>query len=141
MRELYFIEFRDSQYIQRLKKKRFDPAYYRPHLLCSHILPVFVSTWTQAGPKFLMILKKLHAKTQSLSMGTARTATVLVCQPIGTLQEGILSLSEITSIASTISGLAATVSLIYVGIQIRQNVHHTRALIQDDERRSCGDMD
>ncbi len=41
-----------------------------------------------------------------------------------------MSLSEIASIASAVSGLAATVSLIYVGIQIRQNVHHTRALIQ-----------
>ena len=38
--------------------------------------------------------------------------------------------SEIASIASTVSGLAATVSLIYVGIQIRLSVRHTRASIQ-----------
>jgi hypothetical protein len=38
--------------------------------------------------------------------------------------------SEITSIVSTVSGLAATVSLIYVGIQIRLSMRHTRALIQ-----------
>ena len=37
---------------------------------------------------------------------------------------------EIASIASTVSGLAATVSLIYVGIQIRLSMRHTRALIQ-----------
>jgi hypothetical protein len=38
--------------------------------------------------------------------------------------------SEIASIASTVSGLAATVSLIYVGIQIRLSVRHTGASIQ-----------
>jgi hypothetical protein len=38
--------------------------------------------------------------------------------------------SEIASIVSTVSGLAATVSLIYVGIQIRLSVRHTRASIQ-----------
>ena len=38
--------------------------------------------------------------------------------------------SEIASIASAVSGLAATVSLIYVGIQIRLRVRHTKALIQ-----------
>jgi hypothetical protein len=42
----------------------------------------------------------------------------------------MVSLSEIASIATAISGLAVTVSLIYVGIQTRQNVRHTRALIQ-----------
>jgi hypothetical protein len=40
-----------------------------------------------------------------------------------------VSLSEIASIASALSGLAATVSLIYVGIQIRQSVRHTMAQI------------
>jgi hypothetical protein len=45
------------------------------------------------------------------------------------LKEGIMSLSEIASIASAVSGLAATVSLIYVGIQIRQSVRHTMAQI------------
>ena len=38
--------------------------------------------------------------------------------------------SEIASIVSTVSGLAATVSLIYLAIQTRQNVRHTTALIQ-----------
>ena len=38
--------------------------------------------------------------------------------------------SEIASIASAVSGLTATVSLIYVGIQIRLSIRHTRASIQ-----------
>jgi hypothetical protein len=38
--------------------------------------------------------------------------------------------SEYASIASAVSGLTATVSLIYVGIQIRLSMRHTRALIQ-----------
>ena len=41
-----------------------------------------------------------------------------------------MSPSEIASIASAVSGLAAAVSLIYVGIQTRLSVRHTRALIQ-----------
>jgi hypothetical protein len=38
-------------------------------------------------------------------------------------------LSDLASVATAISGLAVTASLIYVGIQTRQNVRHTRALI------------
>lgn len=38
--------------------------------------------------------------------------------------------SEIASIASAVSGTAATISLIYVGIQIRLSMRHTRAQIQ-----------
>jgi hypothetical protein len=38
--------------------------------------------------------------------------------------------SEIASIASAVSSLTATVSLIYVGIQIRLSIRHTRASIQ-----------
>ena len=38
-------------------------------------------------------------------------------------------LSDIASIATAISGLAVTASLIYVGIQTKQNVRHTRALV------------
>ena len=38
-------------------------------------------------------------------------------------------LSDIASIATSVSGLAVTASLIYVGIQTKQNVRHTRALI------------
>jgi hypothetical protein len=41
-----------------------------------------------------------------------------------------MSPSEIASIASAVSGLTATLSLIYVGIQTRLNVRHNRALIQ-----------
>lgn len=40
-----------------------------------------------------------------------------------------MSLSEIASIATAISGFAVTVSLIYLAIQTRQNVRHTTALI------------
>lgn len=40
-----------------------------------------------------------------------------------------MSLSNIAPIAATISGFTATVSLIYVGIQTRLSVRHTRALI------------
>jgi hypothetical protein len=38
-------------------------------------------------------------------------------------------LSNLASIAAAISGVTATASLIYVGIQTRQSVRHTRALI------------
>ena len=38
-------------------------------------------------------------------------------------------LSEVASISTAVSGLAVTASLIYVGIQTKQNVRHTRALI------------
>ena len=38
-------------------------------------------------------------------------------------------LSNLASIVAAISGLSATVSLIYVAIQTRQSVRHTRALI------------
>jgi hypothetical protein len=41
----------------------------------------------------------------------------------------IMTLTEIASIATAISGFAVTISLIYVAIQTRQNVRHTRALI------------
>ena len=40
-----------------------------------------------------------------------------------------MPLSEIASIATAISGLAVTVSLIYLAIQTGQNVRHTTALI------------
>lgn len=40
-----------------------------------------------------------------------------------------MSLSEIASIATAISGFAVTVSLIYLAIQTRQNVRHTTAMI------------
>jgi hypothetical protein len=40
-----------------------------------------------------------------------------------------MTLSEIASIATAISGFVVTISLIYVAIQTQQNVRHTRALI------------
>ena len=40
-----------------------------------------------------------------------------------------MSLSEVASLATAVSGLVVTVSLIYVAIQIRQNARHTKALI------------
>ena len=40
-----------------------------------------------------------------------------------------MSLSELASLATAISGLAVTASLIYLAIQTRQNARHTRALI------------
>jgi hypothetical protein len=41
-----------------------------------------------------------------------------------------MSLSEIASVATAVTGLAVTVSLIYVAFQTRQSVRHTRTLIQ-----------
>src|SRR5580658_464804 len=41
----------------------------------------------------------------------------------------IMVLSDVASIATAVSGLAVMASLIYVGIQTKQNVRHTRALI------------
>ena len=38
-------------------------------------------------------------------------------------------LSDIATISTVVSGFAVTASLIYVGIQTKQNVRHTRALI------------
>ena len=46
------------------------------------------------------------------------------------MRGGIVLPSEIASVASAVSGMAATVSLIYVGIQIRLSMRHTRAQIQ-----------
>ena len=40
-----------------------------------------------------------------------------------------MTLSEISSIATAVSGFVVTISLIYVAIQTQQNVRHTRALI------------
>src|SRR6202012_5556672 len=45
------------------------------------------------------------------------------------LEEANMTLAEIAYIATSVSGFAVTASLIYVGIQTKQNVRHTRALI------------
>ena len=41
-----------------------------------------------------------------------------------------MSLADLASIGSVVSGLAVVVSLIYLGVQTRQNVRHSQALIQ-----------
>jgi len=41
-----------------------------------------------------------------------------------------MTLSDLASIATVISSVAVLVSLIYLGLQTRQNTKHTRALIQ-----------
>ena len=41
-----------------------------------------------------------------------------------------MSLSDLASIGSFVSGFAVLVSLIYLSLQIRQNTRHSRALIQ-----------
>jgi hypothetical protein len=41
-----------------------------------------------------------------------------------------MTLSDISTLITAISGIAVTLSLIYLIIQTRQNVRHTRALIQ-----------
>jgi hypothetical protein len=41
-----------------------------------------------------------------------------------------MSLSDLASIGSFVSGIAVLVSLIYLSLQIRQNTKHSRALIQ-----------
>jgi len=41
-----------------------------------------------------------------------------------------MSLADLASIASVVSGIAVLVSLVYLGVQTRQNVKHSQALIQ-----------
>ncbi len=41
-----------------------------------------------------------------------------------------MRLSDFATLSTAISGIAVTVSLIYLAIQTRQNLRHTRALIQ-----------
>lgn len=41
-----------------------------------------------------------------------------------------MNLADVASIASIVSGIAVVVSLIYLGVQTRQNVKHSQALIQ-----------
>jgi hypothetical protein len=41
-----------------------------------------------------------------------------------------MTLSDLASIGTLISGLAVLASLIYLGLQVRQNTNHSRALIQ-----------
>jgi len=47
----------------------------------------------------------------------------------------VLTLSDLASIATVISGLAVVASLIYLAQQTRQNTRHTRALIEQARNR------
>jgi hypothetical protein len=51
-----------------------------------------------------------------------------------------MTLSDLSSIGSLVSGLAVLVSLIYLGQQMRQNTKHTRALIQQGRATVSTDM-
>jgi hypothetical protein len=50
-----------------------------------------------------------------------------------------MTLSDIASIGSLVSGAAVLVSLIYLGIQTRQNVRHSQALIQQGRAARISD--
>ena len=49
-----------------------------------------------------------------------------------------VTLSDLASFGSFVSGIAVLVSLVYVGLQTRQNVLHTRALIQQGRSGQVG---
>jgi hypothetical protein len=51
-----------------------------------------------------------------------------------------MSLSDLASVGSFVSGVAVLISLIYLGLQTRQNVLHTRALIQQGRSGQVGAM-
>src|SRR5580765_5709256 len=50
-----------------------------------------------------------------------------------------MSLSDLASIGSLVSGLAVLVSLIYLGLQTHQNAKHSRALIQQGRAARVAD--
>ncbi len=50
-----------------------------------------------------------------------------------------MTLSDLASIGSLISGVAVLLSLIYLGIQTRQNVRHSQALIQQGRAARIAD--
>lgn len=50
-----------------------------------------------------------------------------------------MTLSDIASIGSLVSGFAVLVSLVYLGIQTRQNVRHSQALIQQGRAARISD--
>src|ERR1700759_3954704 len=57
----------------------------------------------------------------------------IICRPLLfslSISRGLqMTLSDFASLSTAISGVAVTVSLIYLIIQTRQNIRHTRALI------------
>ncbi len=50
-----------------------------------------------------------------------------------------MTLADLSSIATVISGLAVLVSLVYLGLQTRQNVRHSQALIQQGRAQRIAD--
>lgn len=50
-----------------------------------------------------------------------------------------MTLSDLASVGSLVSSIAVLVSLIYLGIQTRQNVRHSRALIQQGRAARISD--
>ena len=50
-----------------------------------------------------------------------------------------MSLSDLASIGSLISGVAVLVSLVYLSLQIRQNARHSQALIQQGRAARIAD--
>ena len=51
-----------------------------------------------------------------------------------------MSLSDLASIGSFISGIAVLVSLVYLSLQIRQNTKHSQALIQQGRAARIADI-
>jgi len=51
-----------------------------------------------------------------------------------------MTLSDLASIGSLVSGIAVLVSLVYLAQQTRQNSKHTRALIQQGRAIQSADM-
>jgi hypothetical protein len=51
-----------------------------------------------------------------------------------------MTLSDLASIGTLISGVAVLVSLVYLAVQTRQNVRHTRALVQQARSMHAADM-
>ena len=51
-----------------------------------------------------------------------------------------MTLSDFASFSTAISGIAVTVSLIYLAVQTRQNSRHTRALIQQGHAARTNDI-
>src|SRR6185369_7999739 len=50
-----------------------------------------------------------------------------------------MTLSDLASIGSLVSGVAVLVSLVYLSLQIRQNARHSKALIQQGRAARIAD--
>ncbi|HUO88976.1 MAG TPA: hypothetical protein VMU08_07370, partial [Rhizomicrobium sp.] len=51
-----------------------------------------------------------------------------------------MTLSDLASLATLVSGIAVLVSLFYLSLQIRQNTRHSRALIHQGRAARMSDM-